>query len=180
MQQICDLFARVIDYPAASLREAAGQCAALLQGVSPDAAASMRSFQTFVESQPLETLEELYTQTFDVSAAAALYTGYHLFGDSPKRSQFMARLQENYELAGLSGGGELPDHAGMILRFLPAATAAEFVTPLLRECLLPVLERIESALRKDKNPYGSAIHSLRVFLEHFSRNLLKTGGLQHA
>ncbi len=178
-KQLCQLFAEVLDYPGNSLLESAAECANQLENSFPGMAKPMQSFVTFAQNQSPGTLEELYTQTFDTTPATALYVGYHLFGETPKRSALMVRLQEAYQSHNFSSGTELADHLCVLLRFIGVAQDREFVIPLLQECILPVLEKMEAAFPKNKNGYRAAVSSLRLFLNQVSRRLIKAGGTQH-
>ena len=179
-KQLCRLFAEIIDYPNDSLPESATECLKQLENSFPKIAGSMQSFVTFAKNQSPGTLEELYTQTFDITPATTLYVGYHLFGETPKRSAFLVKLQEAYQSHHFSGGTELPDHLCVLLRFFSVAQNPEFVTPLLQECALPVLEKMEKVFPKNNNGYVSAISSLRAFLQQICQRLIKAGGFPHA
>lgn len=176
-RKICRLFAELLDYPDSSLPLEATMLARQLAHFPPDVTGPVQLFAAFVGSHSVEALEELYTQTFDVSPATTLYVGYHLFGETPKRSVFMVRLQEAYEACGYSSDTELADHLGVILRFLSTAEDAEFVYPLLEECLLPVLSKVEKELKKTDSAYVLAIGPVRAFLKQISRETVKTGGV---
>ncbi len=178
-KQLCRLFAEVLDYPGNSLLESAMECARQLDNSFPRTAGRMQSFVTFAQSQSSGTLEELYTQTFDVTPATTPYVGYHLFGETPKRSAFMAKLQEAYQAHSFSAGAELPDHLCVLLRFFSVAQDPEFVIPLLQECVLPVLEKMEAAFPKNGSGYAPAVSSLRLFLRQVCHRLIKAGGLPH-
>ncbi|HJX12631.1 MAG TPA: molecular chaperone TorD family protein [Dehalococcoidales bacterium] len=177
--QLCRLFADVLDYPGAALVTSAEDCAAGLKASHNGAAEAMQSFADFARSQPPGAMEELYTQTFDVTPANTLYIGYHTFGETPRRSVFLVRLQEAYQSHGFSGGTELADHLSVLLRFLSVARDREFAAPLVRDCILPVLEKMEKSFPKDRPGYGPAVGSLRRFLGQIDRKLIKSGGLAH-
>ncbi len=177
-KQLCRLFAEILDYPSPSLLESATECIKQLENSFPGTAEPMRSFATFAESQSQGTIEELYTQTFDVTPATTPYLGYQLFGEGPKRSAFMVRLQEAYQSHSFSSGTELPDHLCVLLRFFSVARDSEFVIPLLQECVLPVLEKMEGAFPAKKNGYRPAVSSLRLFLRQVCHRLTKAGGLR--
>ncbi|MBI4296766.1 MAG: nitrate reductase molybdenum cofactor assembly chaperone [Chloroflexi bacterium] len=179
-KQLCQLFAKLLNYPDATLSGEATRLSQQLETSYPEIADVLQSFSAFTKSQSLEALEELYTQTFDVTPATTLYFGYHLFGETPKRSVFLVKLQEAYQACSFSGGTELADHLGVILRFLSVAEDTEFVCPLLEECLLPVLAQMEKELKKTDNPYALVIGPLRMFLRQVSRQLVKTGGVSNA
>lgn len=178
-KQLCRLFAEVLDYPGNSLLESATECVRQLDKSFPGTAGPMQSFATFAQSQSQGTLEELYTQTFDTTPATTPYVGYHLFGETPKRNAFMAKLQEAYQSHHFSSGTELADHLCVLLRFFSVAQDPEFVIPLLQECVLPVLEKMEEAFPKNGNGYAPAVSSVRLFLQQVCRRLIKTGGLPH-
>ena len=128
----------------------------------------------------MESLEELYTQTFDVTPATSLYLGYHLFGETPKRSEFLIKLTEAYQEHSFSSGIELADHLGVILRYLSVSQNVAFTLPLLEECLLPTLTRAEKELNKIDNPYALVVASLLAFLTQQTRRLAKAGGVPNA
>ena len=176
-QQLCQLFAEVMDYPTGSVRESASECLKQLEFSYPDIVDQMRSFVTLVGGQSRGALEELYTETFDLAPTMTLYIGYHLFGETPKRSSFLVRLEEAYQSHGFNSGTELADHLCVMLRFLSVARDAEFVVPLLEESILPVLDKMVGDLQKSKNAYSPTLSSLRLFLRQLSRRLAKVGGL---
>ncbi len=176
-KQLCRFFAEVLDYPGGSVSESAGECLRQLDGSFPDIATQMRPFVTFLESQSRGALEELYAETFDLAPGSTLYIGYHLFGETPKRSSFLVRLEEAYQSHGFESGTDLADHLCVMLRFLTVAQDAEFAIPLLEESILPVLDKMAADLRKSKNGYAPAVSSVRLFLRQLSRGLAKVGGL---
>lgn len=176
-QPLCRLFAEILDYPGDTLVASATECARGLEPSFPGIAKPMSSFAAFARSQSPGTLEELYTQTFDISSATTLYLGYHLFGETPQRSAFLVKLEEAYKEHHLTSGTELADHLCVLLKFLSVARDMEFVLPLLQECVLPVLKKIEKAFPKNQNGYGPVISSLRLFLQQVSQPPIKTGGL---
>ncbi len=172
-KQLCRLFAEVLGYPGDSLSESANECLRQLNGSFPDIADQMRSFVTFVESQNRGALEELYTETFDMAPAMTLYIGYHLFGETPKRSSFLVRLEEAYQSHDFHSGTELADHLCVLLRFFSVAQDTEFVIPLLEESIMPVLDKMAGDLQKSKNGYAPVVSSLRLFLRQLSLRLVK-------
>ncbi|MBI2854605.1 MAG: molecular chaperone TorD family protein [Chloroflexi bacterium] len=173
-RELCRLFARVMDYPTGSFSESAATCCGALEMQCPAAAAPMLSFASLTRRLPLRTLEEAYTQAFDLDNSNTLYLGYHLFGDGPKRSSFLIHLHDAYAANGVECGGELGDHLCVMLRFLGVTSDFQFTGPLLEECMVPTLGRIEKGLQKDKNQYWLAVRSLWLFLEQVSAELART------
>ena len=179
-QQLCRLFAATLDYPTKTLATATQDCAAALADSFPGMAAPMRHFADFVSSQSVEALEELYTQTFDVTPVTSLYLGYHLFGETPHRSVFLCTLMDAYQAHHFSSGTELADHLGVLLRFLSVSRDKEFTGPLLEECLLPTVTKIEAELKKTDSAYAPLMSSLKALMEQVTKATIKSGGERHA
>jgi nitrate reductase molybdenum cofactor assembly chaperone NarJ/NarW len=166
MKEICRLFACLLEYPTSALGAQAGQCGEVLSAAGSPATPAMVRFCGCVEQVPLARMEELYTRTFDLQAVCSPYVGYHLFGDSYQRGLFMARLNEGYRIRGFSAGSELPDHVAIVLRFLEAGAEDEFSETLLREGLLPALDKMSGAFDSPgDNPYREVICALLLALQ---------------
>jgi nitrate reductase delta subunit len=176
-QSVYRLFADLLEYPtSADLAERARACADLLD---PAAAALLNEFRAFVEQSPPERLEELYTNTFDLQVVCYPYVGYHLFGESYKRGAFLARLNEGYQARGFSSGKELPDHLGVVLRFLARGEGGEFGQTLLDEGLIPAVNAMvgtfgdehsqststEHSRSNGGNPYSKVLRALLLVLQ---------------
>ncbi len=166
------LLADALEYPRPGLLETVRECAALLAADNPGAAACLREFCAFVEETPRGRLEELYTGTFDLNAACYPYVGYHLFGESYKRSIFMVELNERYRAHVFPVTGELPDHLTVLLRFLAVCDDAALSEELICEALLPALERMEAnggaaggAEERARPGYGLVLQALRLALQ---------------
>lgn len=159
------LLARLLDYPTAGLAGVARECLDMLLPIGSPAAAPLERFSRAVDESSPATMEEVYTRTFDLQPVCSPYVGYHLFGESYKRGLFMARLNEGYRERGYSAGGELPDHAAVVLRFLAAAGEDEFSRALRVEGLVPALAKMAQALGdRSENPYSEVIAALRLLL----------------
>jgi nitrate reductase molybdenum cofactor assembly chaperone NarJ/NarW len=104
--------------------------------------------------------EELHTRTLDLNPPAAPYVGFQTWGDSYPRGEFMACLSHAYAEAGLSTGGELPDHLSPVLDYLAAEPRP---LPELTEALPGALERMSKVLQKAEagNPYVLLFESAR-------------------
>jgi len=201
-RRIFQLLADALEYPRPGLVEAARECAALLAADNIAAAACMHEFRAFVEKTPRGRLEEIYTSTFDLDAAWYPYVGYHLFGESYKRSVFMLELNERYRAHGFSVAGELPDCLAVLLRFLAVCDDAALSGEIICDALLPALDHMDlwgtqAAMPSpescgggmtpplqsmaDERPdrtrqgYRPALQALRLVLRHFPANTLQIG-----
>ncbi len=144
-RRIFERLACILDYPRPGAVEAAQECAALVRPRCPEAARLVLDFHTSIKGMPLGALQEVYTGTFDLDAACYPYIGYHLFGESYKRSVLMLGLRERYEAHGFAAEGELPDHLAVMLRFLAACDDDILAGELAREALLPALDKMIKA-----------------------------------
>ena len=100
----------------------------------------------------LSEQEELYTRTLDLSPLSAPYVGYHVWGESYKRGEFMAALSKEMKLYEIDLEGELPDHLLPVLRYLHATPTP---MPELMSILDQSLNSMIKSLKKgeDNNPY---------------------------
>ena len=151
------LFSRMLDYPQADTRGDSAECANLLTGLAPEAIPFVESFERFLSAQPLGKVEEVYTSMFDMNVTHAPYIGYHLFGETYKRSSFMISLRERYANSGFFYDGiELPDHLAVLLQFLSVNKDAEVERSLVSESLLPALQKMVDAKPLDRSNFPKA------------------------
>ncbi len=134
-------FASMLAYPDRSLPETAADCANLLDPADP-AAPLIRGFAAYAAGSTLATLEEAYTSVFDLEPKCAPYIGYHVFGESYKRSVFLLGLNERFGAQRFTPPGELPDHLAVVLSCLVACQDDELAQELIAEAVLPALDRM--------------------------------------
>lgn len=154
--KVLDLFADILDYPAPGLEGKASECAALVRGVQPQAAALLESFRSFAEETGIGKLQEVYSGFFDLNSICHPYVGYQLFGENYKRSIFLVELKKNYRASGFeSDASEIPDRLSIVLRYA-AQNDGEDVDALLNKGLLPALERMTTKPETDGHQHGHA------------------------
>jgi nitrate reductase delta subunit len=154
-RQLFGLFAELLGYPSHRLAAAAGIAAILAVPLSPEAAAALRQFQAFAAATPLARVEEIYTGVFELDAACHPYVGYHLFGESYKRSAFLLGLKDRYRPYGLAYGVELPDHLAVMLAYLAVNHDPSEAEVLIGEALQPALHKMLAS--RDEEPPDPAI-----------------------
>ena len=140
MSRVLELFAELLEYPHPGLAKTARECVAQVTPESAEAAALIDDFASFVERTPHDTLEEVFTATFDLDARCHPYIGYHLFGEDYKRSALMLELKDLFRRYDFECGIELPDHVAVLLRFMSVCPDQELVTEIGREALVRTLE----------------------------------------
>lgn len=182
-RQLFDCFATMLEYPAGTTIQAAREALGMLAGTNPEAARLLNEFLINVEGLTRGRLEEVYTGTFDLDAACHPYAGYHLFGETYKRSAFMIELKERYRAHGFEPSEtELPDHLATILRFLALTEDRSLADEIARDALLPALDRMTGRAKSSgfDDPDGASAvqnssekrHPFQVVLESLRCTLL--------
>ncbi len=167
-------FADLLEYPDETLAPRLAACLASC-GVDDEAAgAAVGRFREETDRLGLPALQELYTATFDLDASCALYAGHQLFGETPRRSAFMARLAGDYRQAGYRClEHEPPDYLPVMLRYLdrcdelrePSPAREETRRALLADVILPASRKVLDTLRSRGNPYALVLGALVAHLE---------------
>ena len=148
--RVLRLFAELLDYPRTELTGVAGDCAALVAARSTEAAGVLHEFEAFAANTPLPRLEEIYSSVFELDATCHPYIGYHMFGETYKRSAFMLGLKERYRPYAIECGVELPDHLAVMLRFLAVNADLTETEEIISQALHPALRKMLKS--KDEEP----------------------------
>ena len=187
-QNIFRLFADILEYPRPGLKESVRECETLIASNDAETGALLDKFCIFVKKSSLEKIQEVYTTTFDLGATYHPYVGYHLLGESYKRSAFMVELKERFRAEGFAAEEkELPDHLAVILRFMSVCSNEETTRELTCEGLLPVLNKMlksnkqadqaekdsekhdfkfeEKKAKKSTGPYRNVLMALRLVIQ---------------
>lgn len=148
-RQSLSYFAELLEYPRGDVGQVAGECAALLALELPEAAVFLREFQSIAGQLDPGLLEEIYTGTFDLDPVCYPYVGYHVFGETYKRSMFLLALKERHRACGIAVDSELSDHVAAVLRYLAVGEDAEDVAVVAREAMLPALQRMTGRAKSE-------------------------------
>lgn len=152
-QRVWELFSELLEYPQQSPVEALEECRELTRATFPDAEIRLAGFQAFAEDATLGGLQEEYTRAFDMDETHSLYVGYHLLGETYKRSALLLEFMERYREYDMEIAGELADHLPVVLRFLAVCDDSELVDVFLGEAVWPMLDMMA---RKDKKSDDTA------------------------
>ena len=148
--QALGLFADILDYPAPGLAGKTAECAALIRGTHPKAAALLEGLRGFAEVTPLGKLQEVYSGFFDLNSICHPYVGYQLFGENYKRSAFLIGLKKSYRAAGFEAdASEMADRLSIVLRFAAHSKGGEEIDHLMSLGLLPALARMTTKPEAD-------------------------------
>ena len=138
---------------------------------------SLAEFARVIEGVPIETLQELFTQTFDWNPATTLDIGWHLFWENYDRCDFLVKLRGALKTHDIAESRELPDHLSHVLLLIdrmPEQERAEFLT----EYVVPAVEKLREGLAKTRSPFLPLVIALqRQFASLLSKPVL--AGVNH-
>jgi nitrate reductase delta subunit len=166
-KRVLCLFANILDYPSADIVSEVRECQTLLTARSPEAAAFLDDFHALVQDSPDGRLEELYTGVFDLDPVCQPYVGYHMFGESYKRSSFMVILKEQFRKHGFEQeGSDLPDRLSTLLRFLSVCNDDDLAQEIIDLGMVPALDKMMKGVAREEkglkieDKFASAITQL--------------------
>ncbi len=132
-----ECLAVLVSYPRQNYHEVLAEAAGA-EGAPP----ALRRFTTEAVQLSLRSLQERYTETFDLNPACALEIGWHLFGENYDRGRFLVRMRQELRGHAIPESTELPDHMGNVLRLLARldpACAEDFAVACVRPALAKML-----------------------------------------
>lgn len=160
-------YAALLEYPGADLPERSARLADELKWQPKVWLDLLEAFALEAQLIPLGELEEMYTRTFDLNPACSLELGWHLFGETYKRGSFLANLREANRVHGVEEGSSLPDFLPTMLRLVPKLEPGD-AQDLVRDCILPAMEKLRGALGEGCGPYAHLLESLELLLKELA------------
>lgn len=157
----------LIEYPKADIRP---RVAAVIEMINSSAAYpkevmdSLMSFKQAVAEMSLDDLQGVYSYTFEMSSDFSLDLGYHLH-EGFKRTENLLEIKAMYRHFEFpfesTGGGELPDHLPLVLKFLGFLHDEAAIRALRINFLIKSLEKLNKNFEKNqKNPYRPLINAI--------------------
>jgi nitrate reductase delta subunit len=170
-QELCQQFAALLSYPDECVAAQTKTCLKLMRVANSEGVSSLETFLHFVETNSSCRIEEAFTGTFDLQSLCHPYVGYQLCGESQQRTIFMLKLREIYQNFAFTPGNELPDHMTEVLRFLGFITDQSCRLEIIRDGLLPAIDKITQGIECDKHPYMALLNALERFLQETVRDV---------
>lgn len=169
LNRVWELFADLLDYPLQDPRDRLRECQARTQSRYPASALALGGFLQDAGEWSLGRFQEEYTRAFDLDETHSLYVGYHLLGESYKRSAMLLEFKERYRAYGIEVAGELADHLPVVLRFLAACDDGPMALEILGEAVWPMLDmmarkdtKAEEAIHEEDRPPSASPSYHRV------------------
>lgn len=148
--------AALLEYPEAGYQERVADCRQALDQESGEATVLFSKFCESVHGLETEELQEMFTRSFDLDPACNLEIGWHLFGEDYRRGEFLVKMRQQLRARQISESSELPDHLTHALALLDTMEPAE-AADFAGDILLPALDRMRGAGRKDAGPFGALV-----------------------
>jgi len=136
--------------------------------LDPEVLLSLDVLFAFLTDSKSSSVEELFTQTFDMNPDTCLEVGWHLFGEDYKRGEFLVSMRDALREYTLVESVELPDHISHCLQLL-AKLEGKNAQGLARDYLLPSVEKMLGSF-KQENPFRVLLEILCDQLEtHYGK-----------
>ena len=153
-----DALACLLAYPDREYFARVRNCQAALAD-DPGSEALLSAFAAAVGPMSIESLQELFIQTFDLSPVCTLEVGWHLYGENYERGTFLVHMREQLRECGLAESDELPDHLSHVLAVLgrmETGVACEFAG----RYVMPALAKMLEGLQGKQNPFENVMKAI--------------------
>lgn len=137
----------LLRYPGDHTQGLAGSLADAAMATGHPCQEHLEAFALVARGVELQELQELFTRSFDLNPDCSLEVGWHLFGETYQRGQFMAMMRHHLKLHDIDEGKNLPDHLPNLLDLGMKLDQADAMD-LVDDCLLPALEKILPAVKE--------------------------------
>lgn len=130
----------------------------------------LEAFALVARTSSQEEMAERYTRGFDLNPECVLEIGWHLFGESYKRGQFLAMMRHHLNENGIDAGNDLPDYLPALLELVMKLETQDAID-LVDDCILPAMEKIQLALKD-----GAYAHLLQALYLIFTAHRTSSVG----
>lgn len=150
--ELLDPLAALLSYPQEDLLQQVDACCKALACHRPEALKHLQVLRQSLEDQSLTRWQEEYVAAFDCNSACALEVGWHVYGESYQRGEFLGQMREQMRRIGIPESTELPDHLSHALQALGRSPEEEMGRHL-RLIFRPAVAKIVEGLEKRKSLY---------------------------
>jgi nitrate reductase molybdenum cofactor assembly chaperone NarJ/NarW len=162
--RVYDLFALLLTYPDHRYLAWAEECRDALNAKHGDTVRDIEGFIDLIGGLTTHELEELYTVTFDLNPVCSLEVGWHLYGDTYNRGEFLVRVRQMLRECAVAESSELPDHLAHMLPLLPRLDPGE-ASALIVTSVVPAVAKMRKALGGGGNPFERLLNAVSRVLE---------------
>lgn len=159
------ILAPLLEYPDDNTLSILDSIVEFLEKACPEAAKKIAKFNHGISENNKDSLEELFTRTFDIAPLLCPYVTAHIYGDENfDRGRLMSTLASKFEEKGFVLKGELPDHISVILKFAPYLDEEE-LDELNDFCLAEPVKQMHQTLKEADSPYSLVFDALSTIMK---------------
>ena len=166
-EKVYNLLALSLCYPGPNSLENAKELEAELISFDKKYYDLLHPYIDYLQTESLESLEESYTNTFDIQAVCPLEVGYTLFGEDYKRGEFLVRMSDLHKEYGTDLiSSELGDYLPNVLKLLSKMPNESFKIEFIEKLFLPALAKMLKNFddRKVLNPFSRPLRVMNELL----------------
>ncbi|MCC7007951.1 MAG: nitrate reductase molybdenum cofactor assembly chaperone [Acidobacteria bacterium] len=161
------LAGRLLHYPGDDYLDDVRAFAELARQLGVETMSELKAFVAALDGRSVGELQELFTQTFDLTPSCALEVGWHLFGEEYERGAFLVDMRDELRTHAIPEGTELPDHLGSLLALVIRVEPGRAAT-LVSKALLPAIDKMLTGLREAGSPFVAAMDAIRQVLTAYA------------
>ena len=161
------LAGRLVQYPGPEYLADLRAFAELSAQLEVETTEALKALVATLEGRSVGDLQELFTQTFDLTPTCALEVGWHLFGEEYERGAFLVDMRSELRGHHVPEGTELPDHLGSLLALLVRLDGSQART-FAAKALRPAVEKMVQGLREADSPFVAVMHTIHQVLAAYA------------
>lgn len=169
-EMLLQTLAQLIQYPTEESVGRANQCLKILESQAPQSSSLFKPYLDYLKGHSLADLEEEYVKIFDFNQDRALEIGWHLYGETYSRGDFLVKMRGLLYRNGIEETSELPDHLGHVLRVMETMEPEETLD-FAGNYVLPALEKLIEATHSKKTPYEDLLLTIQSVLKGYKTQL---------
>ncbi|MBI3399699.1 MAG: hypothetical protein HY265_00540 [Deltaproteobacteria bacterium] len=160
----------LLKYPREDIRPKVDECMAILSSCQypEEIVSEIKNFRKDLERLSMDSLQELYSYTFELTSETTLDMGYYLY-DGFKRARNLLTIKSMYRERGFPfeevAEGELPDNLSVTLQFIGFLNDEELRKDFTKSFVIQALEKLNRNFQTKKNAYRHLINAVYRILD---------------
>ncbi len=166
-------FADLLEFPREDIRPKVDECIVAVNDSQypEDVVKELMSFRNDLDRLSIDTLQELYSYTFELVSDTTLDIGYYLHAgqDGFKRASNLVKIKAMYRDNGFPfdevAKGELPDHLVVILKFLGFIDDEALKRDFMKTFVVVTMEKLNRNFQTKKNAYRHLVGAIHKIID---------------
>lgn len=173
---IYDSVSSLLFYPQEGMAETIRECKEVLAKHESTALEPVKALEKLLSESTVDSMQELYTRTFEINPVCALEVGWQLFGERYERGTFIVKMRQTLRAMDLPESTELPDHLVHVLQALGRMDEDES-REFAKTFVLPAMEKMLAGFKDKDNVYRGVLTGIVGELRE--RHNLPQQGVKH-